>query len=210
MTISHCSAGGRTLGRYMIFDRIFKRDTIYQPHMPDVDLLSHPESVFTDARSVGLGRKRPPGASPHERYIALVTPGRHVMQLNCPLPGSRPLTVITDIRERFPVEPPGIVVAVALNAPLAIREIKGAKRAIPFLDYLLDLGYAGHAVTIFEGHKSAFIHAVKGSDLLIVDEGMMPFLQADWRDVARQVMRRPILEMRYRDGRAEITDLSAP
>lgn len=187
-----------------MFDRLFKRDDpLYQPHMPQVDTSSHMESVFSEARNIGLGRKRPPGASTSERYIALVTPGRLVMQLACPAPGERPMSVIMDIRERYPIEPPGYVVAIALNELLAVRHIKGARRTIPFLGELLDIGYAGHAVTIFEGHPTAFRHGLTGADLLIVDAGMIPFLQPDWLTVAREVMRVPSIEVRHRDGRIE-------
>lgn len=192
----------------MIWDRFFKRDEhIFTPHMPEVDLQSHPESVFLDARNVGLGLKRPNGAQTGERYIALVTPGRLVMQLACPLPGARPMSVIMEIREQFPVEPPALVVAIALNDIRAVREIKGARRAIPFLDYLLDMGYAGHAVTIFEGHTSALRPGLRGADLLVVDVGMIPFLQADWQAVAKEQMRIPLIQLRHRDGRIEMLDL---
>lgn len=194
----------------MIWDRLFKRDDDkYVPHMPEVDLHAHPESAFVDARNVGLGYKRGNGGSGSERFIALVTPGRLVMQLACPLPGQRPLSVVMEIRERFPVEPPAPIVAIALNDIRAVREIKGARRAIPFLDYLLDLGYAGHVVTIFEGHKSAIRVALRGAELLVVDAGMIPFLQPDWQGVAREVMRTPRLEIRHRDGRIEMVDLGA-
>ena len=176
--------------------------------MPEVDLHSNNDSVFTDARNAGLGYRRPPGSGGgSERFIALITPGRLVMQLACPSPGERPMSVILEIRERYPVEPPAIVVAIALNDIRAVREIKGARRAIPFLDYLLDLGYSGHAVTIFEGHPSAFRIAVKGSDLLVVDAAMIPFIQADWQAVAKQIMRLPLIEVRHRDGRVEMLDL---
>jgi hypothetical protein len=192
----------------MNWDRIFKRDeAAFAPHMPEVDLQTNNESVFVDARNVGLGYKRPGGAPAGERYIALVTPGRLVMQLACPLPGARPLSVIIDIRERFPVEPPAIIVAIALNDIRAVREIKGAKRAIPFLEYLLDLGYAGHAVTIFEGHSSALRTGLRGADLIVLDAGMIPFLQPDWQTVAREAMRTPRVEIRHRDGRIENTEL---
>ena len=193
----------------MIWDRLFNRDAAaFVPHMPEVDLHANNESVFTDARNVGLGYKRPNGSgASSERYIALVTPGRLVMQLACPLPGARPMSVIMDIRTRYPVEPPAIIVAIALNDIRAVREIKGAKRAIPFLDYLLDLGYSGHAVSIFEGHSSAYRIGVRGSDLLVVDAAMIPFLQPDWQTVAKQTMRLPLIEIRHRDGRIEMLDL---
>jgi hypothetical protein len=193
----------------MIWDSLFNRGDAYAPYMPEVDGTAHPDSVFIDARNVGLGLKRPPGAGAYERYIALVTPGRLVVQLACPKPGSRPPSVTVDIRQRFPVEPPGIVVAIAMNDLRLVREIKGAKRAIPFLDYLLNLGYAGHAVTIFEGHHSGLQSALRGADLLIVDGGMIPFLRNGWQDTARDVMRRPIIEILHRDKRVETFDLTA-
>lgn len=192
----------------MLWDRLFKRDDdVFAPHMPEVDTQSHPESVFADARNVGLGYKRKGGAPESERYIALVTPGRLVMQLACPLPGERPQSVVTDIRQRIPIDPPAIVVAIALNDIRAVREIKGARRAIPFLDYLLDLGYAGHAVTIFEGHSSGLRQALRGADLLVADSGMIPFLQSDWESVARESMRNPLVEIRHRDGKVEMRQL---
>jgi len=191
----------------MIWDRLFNRDAAaFAPHMPEVDLQSNNDSVFTDARNVGMGYRRQGGQN-GERFIALVTPGRLVMQLACPLPGARPMQVIMDIRARYPVEPPAVIVAIALNDIRAVREIKGAKRAIPFLDYLLDLGYAGHAVSIFEGHPTSFRVAVRGSDLLVVDVAMIPFLQPDWQAVAKEVMRLPLIELRHRDGRIEMLDL---
>jgi hypothetical protein len=192
----------------MIWDSLFKRGDAYAPYMPEVDAMAHPDSVFIDARNIGLGLKRPAGSGAYERYIALVTPGRLVVQLACPAPGSRPPSIVADIRQRFPVEPPGNVVAIAMNDLRLVREKKGAMRAIPFLDYLLNLGYAGHAVTIFEGHHSALQSALRGADLLIVDGGMLPFLRSGWQDVAREVMRRPVAEVLHRDKRVEMIDLS--
>jgi len=192
----------------MIWDRLFNRDAAaFAPHMPEVDLQANNDSVFTDARNVGMGFRRGGGLAGSDRFIALVTPGRLVMQLACPRPGERPMQVVMDIRARYPVEPPAIIVAVALNDIRAVREIKGAKRAIPFLDYLLDLGYSGHAVTIFEGHSTAYSIAVRGADLLVVDAAMIPFLQPDWQTVAQQSMRLPLIEVRHRDGRVEMIDL---
>lgn len=192
----------------MIWDRLFKRDDGYAPRMPQVDTSAHPQSVFVDARNIGLGYRRQGGPASSERYIALVTPGRHVLQLNCPAPGSRPIAVVEEIRTRFPVPPPGIVMAICLNELTAVRDMRDATRAIPFLPYLLDLGYAGHAVTIFEGHPSALKEGLRGADLVVIDGGMIPFLQPDWQDVVKQVMRHPWLELRHRDGRIENVDFS--
>ncbi len=61
--------------------------------------------------------------------------------------------------------------------------------AIPFFGLLRKLGYLGHAVWIFEGHVSAMAAGCQDADVLIVDDGMMPYLPGNWRSVATRAMR---------------------
>ena len=62
-------------------------------------------------------------------------------------------------------------------------------RSIPFLGFLASYAYVGHTVVVFEGHYSALEAGVRNADLLIVDSGMLPFLQKDWAAVAFRVTR---------------------
>ncbi|MDQ3744083.1 MAG: hypothetical protein M3444_06860 [Acidobacteriota bacterium] len=62
-------------------------------------------------------------------------------------------------------------------------------KAVPFLGILVGLAAIGHTVVVFEGHPSAFESGVRESNVLVVDSGMLPFLQEDWKEVAFRVMR---------------------
>lgn len=61
-------------------------------------------------------------------------------------------------------------------------------RTIPFRGILNGWAYLGHNVMVFEGHPAAFESGVRDSDVLLVDSGMLPFIQFNWADVARRVM----------------------
>ena len=80
-------------------------------------------------------------------------------------------------------------------AVLAFTEIGGLadaasmNAAIPFFGLLLGIAYIGHAVWIFEGHPTALAAGCRNADALIVDSGMIPFLQPDWAEVASRAMR---------------------
>ena len=64
-------------------------------------------------------------------------------------------------------------------------------KAIPFIGMLLGFAYIGHAVWVFEGHASALAPGCREADVLLVDGGMLPYLQPDWQAVASSVMRKP-------------------
>ena len=61
-------------------------------------------------------------------------------------------------------------------------------RAIPFFGYLMAMGSLGHSILVFEGHSSTLEMGCRGADVLVVDGGMIPFLQSDWITVVRSVM----------------------
>jgi len=52
----------------------------------------------------------------------------------------------------------------------------------------MGLGYAGHRICIFEGHSSALAEGLEHAEVLLVDSGMIPWLQEDWISVAQRVM----------------------
>jgi hypothetical protein len=67
--------------------------------------------------------------------------------------------------------------------------MKDKAKCIPQLGQLLGFAYLGHNVIVFEGHPSAFEHALRDCDVFMIDSGMLPFLQPDWLDVALRVAR---------------------
>ena len=163
---------------------------IFQPHMPGVNLLSDMTALFNMARSELLDAESHIEKSVKgRRAIAIVTPERLIMYEPCPLPGSLPPEHIEPIKELMPSEPSLNMSVVSYTFIEAFLQDKTKTKCIPFLGILLSYGYLGHSVVVFEGHPSAFESGVRNSDVLLVDSGMLPFIQNDWVEVALRVMR---------------------
>lgn len=172
----------------------------FEPHMPGVELLSDMDALFAAARRLSATGEYPPGAGgagPEEaaevgklkgqRSAVVVTPGRMLMPVPAPPPGSVTREMEEGVRRLMPPDPPLVITAVSHTHVRALVQDKA--RAIPFLGFLVGFASIGHTVTVFEGHPSAFESGVRGGDVLLVDSGMRPFLQKDWAEVAFRVMR---------------------
>jgi hypothetical protein len=173
---------------------------IFQPHMPGVELFSDMVAFFDMARRLAATGEFPgeTGDFPAEavaelekmkgqRSVVITTPGRLMMQVPIPAPGSVPHDAEKGIREMLPPDRPQIISVISYTYVPALIEDK--TKAIPFLGFLVGFASIGHTVVVFEGHPSAFESGVRGSDLLMVDSGMLPFMQEDWKEVAFRVMR---------------------
>ena len=173
---------------------------IFEPHMPGVELLSDMDALFEGARRLSATGEYPSGTSglPPEaaakveefkgqRSVVVVTPGRMLMPVPAPVPGSMSRQEDEGMRKLFPPDPPLIITVISYTYVKAL--IGDMTKAIPFLRFLAAFAATGHTVTVFEGHPSAFESGVRASDVLMVDSGMMPFLQGDWKEVAFRVMR---------------------
>src|SRR5438270_13212651 len=68
----------------------------FKPRMPEVDVLPGIDAVFAQARAAAAGEvELPPGRS--GRNVVMVTPGRLLMFLPCPPPGSMPAAQVASI-----------------------------------------------------------------------------------------------------------------
>ncbi len=154
--------------------------------MPPVDLSRDVASVFAAARHASSGETVRPDA-PDRRQVVLVTPSRVTMLHSCPAPGSLSPLELAAAEGIAPVATPRNVAVITYTEldPMS-SEIS---TAIPFFDLLKKLGYLGHAVWIFEGHVSAMAAGCQDADVLIVDDGMIPYLPGNWRSVATRAMR---------------------
>jgi len=104
----------------------------------------------------------------------------------CPPPGSVEEERIAPMRELMPPEPPLKISVISHTCIEAL--VENLDKAIPFRGFLSGLAYLGHSIVVFEGNVSAFESGIRGSDVLIIDSGMLPFIRRDWRHVARRVM----------------------
>lgn len=148
--------------------------------MPEVDLSRRVDGVFAAARQAA-------SSADEQRSVVLVTPQRVPMLYPCPAPGTVSPEHLASAQQLVPAAVPRNVAVIAFNDLEALNQEIGG--AIPFFDLLRNLGYLGHAVWIFEGHVSAMQAGCQEADLLIVDDGMMPYLPGNWRSVASRSMR---------------------
>src|SRR2546425_10142668 len=166
-------------------------------HMPEVDELPNIEELFEKARKAAAGD---PGLAPEHpgQHVIVVTPGRTLMFQPCPPPGSMPSSQVASIQQMISPKVKRNVAAIAYTELSALTS--GISKAVPFFGFLLGFAYIGHAVWVFEGHPSALTAGCRGADVLIVDGGMVPFLQAGWQDAAAAVMRNGNILVHDRDS----------
>lgn len=157
---------------------------IFEPHMPDVYLLPDMDAVFRDARARFRG-----GGAGGELAVAIVQPDRTVAHMPCPPPGSMADEAVKISAGLMPPDPPLDIAVVSYTLSEALALDKTLTGCIPFIGFLVGFAYIGHSVLVFEGHPTAFESGVRDCDVLIVDSGMEPFMQADWGGVAFRVMR---------------------
>lgn len=177
------------------------QEDIFQPHMPDVDLLSNMATFFAEARSQ-LILADPPldGQEEGHHYICIITPERSSHYIPCSPPGSFSSEEVEPVIELLPPDRPLNICAIVYNSNEACMQgvadvdadikliMKNMDKCIPFFGYLLAFGYIGHSVLAFEGHWSAFESGVRACDVLLIDSAMLLFLQPDWEDIANKVM----------------------
>ena len=163
---------------------------IFEPHMPGVELMSDMDALFRTAREqLERGEFSSEEVVKGQRAVAIVTPDRLIMFQPCPKPGSIPRGQAEEAKKLMPSDAPLKITAVSYTLLEAFMEDKTMTKCIPFLGHLMGFAYVGHNVLVFEGHPTAFESGVRDCDVLLVDSGMLPFIQEDWFDVARRVMR---------------------
>lgn len=164
----------------------------FEPRMPEVDVWEDMEETFIAARRMA--------ADPQEPAIAIVTPGhRMVLPVAIGLipPAERQSPKYAELAGFVSLSQSQNVTAICMtDLSTGLQDVYRPEdppftgsRAIPFFGYLMALGALGHNVLIFEGHPSTLAMGCRDAEVLIVDGGMVPFLQTDWMAVARSVMR---------------------
>ncbi len=167
---------------------------IFKPRYLEVDKSVDVDEVFRRARRIASGERMEEVAGPDanmvegQRAVAIITPERQIIIDRCPEPDSMPEKLVADACSLFPRDPPLTISAISYTSADALALDTNLTRTIPFRGILMSWAYVGHNVIVFEGNPSAFESGVRDSEMLLVDSGMLPFLQFNWADVARRVM----------------------
>jgi len=154
--------------------------------MPHVDVLPHMVQLFAKARAEVAEGGSEKGLDAGQRCIGVVTPGRMLTFVPAPKAGSVAPEHVTQAKSLVPSNQPLNVTVVAFTELEPFMRDK--TKCIPFLSRLLALAYIGHNVIVFEGDKSAFESALQNSDMLLIDSGMLPFLQNNWLELAQRAI----------------------
>ncbi len=165
--------------------------------MPEVDTRADIETIFARARAAADELVQDDMGLYH-RQVVFVTPGRLLVGETCPLPGVIP----ADELERFKILVPSIpTLNIAVIAYTFIEALQAdIQQAIPFFGYLLGFAILGHRVWVFEGHTNALEAGCRDADMMLVDEGMVPHLEAGWRETAEKAMRGTAVKLISRTG----------
>ena len=154
--------------------------------MPVVDPVPDIPGLFAKARGEIASGGPDKGLEAGQRCIGVVTPGRMIAFVPAPKPGSMSPLQVAQAKSLVASDKPLKITAVAFTEITAFQQDKA--KSIPLLGQLLAMAYVGHSVVVFEGHESVLERALHETDVLVVDSGMLPFLQPDWLDAAERVM----------------------
>lgn len=162
---------------------------IFEPHMPGVDVLSEMDAFFAEIRRQIESGDGVEGLQSGQRCFAVITPGRMTMFLAAPLPNTIPPAKLDPVKQILPANQPLNISVISYTKLEALMKDESKLKCIPFLGYLAMFAYLGHNVIVFEGHSSALEAGVSDSDVLMIDSGMIPYLQENWADVVYKVMK---------------------
>jgi hypothetical protein len=168
---------------------------LFTPRMPEVDIRPEIGAIFSRARAAAAQTHTGEDGIEH-RQVIIITPGRLLVAKCSPLAEDIPVEQLALLNELVPPKPRINIAVLAYTYLDALK--KDIRRAIPFFDFLLGFAALGHTVWVFEGHTSALVAGCREVDLLLVDSGLLPALEAhnpDWRAGALQAMRGDIIKL---------------
>ncbi len=160
-----------------------ENNTIFQVHMPEVDIRPGLEEVFTQAKALAQEETILADKS-HFRRVVIISPGRLLLIKDSYPEDTLPSESRLSLEKLLPSDHTLKIAVIAFTEIDALR--KDIRKAIPFFDYLLGFAYLGHAVWIFEGHASVLEMGCRGADFVLVDQRMVEFLDPDWKEIVEQ------------------------
>lgn len=171
---------------------------LFSPRMPEVDIRPDLGAIFERARQAADEPSEDEQGF-YRRQVIIVSPGRLLIGKECPLPAELGREEVEKLSGLLPPNPAKNIAVIAYTALDALK--KDLLQAIPFFGYLLGFAAIGHKVWVFEGHTSAIRAGCRDADLLLVDAGMLPFLEEDpgWKEEALGVMREGTIKILARN-----------
>ena len=154
-----------------------------------MDVRPELDTIFSRAREIANQTHADAEGVDH-RQVIIVTPGRLLIAKDSPIASEIPVEQLAILGELVPPRPQVNIAVIAYTYLDALKE--NLLSAIPFFGFLLGFAALGHIVWVFEGHPTALFAGCCKADLLLVDSGMLPAVEAvnpEWREQALQAMR---------------------
>ena len=179
------------------------------PRMPSISPKRDIQACFNEARRIGSGANGP-------RWVVIVTPDGSLVKVPVAPANEADQSLLHDVR--FVLSPDGEptsgLVITAINYTAGIqaraRSFHQILELMPNLSYLVGAACLGNTVVAYEGHPGDILAGVTNADVLILDGGMIPFLQPDWAAIALKTLRQPRIITFGRDGKlSRLTQLVA-
>ncbi len=169
--------------------------------MPQVSPNRDVARCFADARRISAGWNG-------RRWVVIIAPDGSLIKVPVPLPEEADQSLLRDVRAALSPEGGEVVTGLAITSINGTGGIQKRARSffqilelVPNLSHLVGAACLGNTVVAFEGHPGDFPAGVANADVLIVDDGMVPFLQPDWAAIALKELRHPRILQFGRDGR---------
>lgn len=159
----------------------------FTPRLLEVDVPDNLISVFAKARRIAAGLE--PGFHLGEKHVVILTPGRTIISIPAPPKDLISPALLAGMKTWLGSDSRNFAVVAYTNFEALMDEDNGKLKCIPFIPRLCILAGAGHNVVVFEGHPSALEAGLRDIGVLLIDSGMLPFLQPDWMNVAVRAMR---------------------
>jgi hypothetical protein len=160
------------------------------PRMPEVDESADIAQLFKQQRlSISQYLANTPAPTGTRLcIIGIVPPNRELEHslVMMPLPDPAPAGFEARAKQALPGARHLNITAISYTGE---KRSPDDQRKLPFLSAVMQFGYMGHRAVIFEGHPSGLAASLREADVLIVDSGMLPFLQSDWFEVAQSAFR---------------------
>jgi hypothetical protein len=141
------------------------------------------------------------------RWVAIIAPDGTLVKVPVPTPAEADPTLLRDSVETLSPEgepTTGLTVAAIVctaGIQARARSFFRILELVPNLSYLVGIAALGNTVVAFEGRPGDMATACTNADVLVLDDGMIPFLQPDWAAVALEKLRQPLIITFGRDGR---------
>ena len=146
---------------------------LFFPHLPEVDIRTDIDSVFSKAR-LAADQSREDEDGIFHRQVIIVTPGRLLISKLCPLPSEIPADRIIKIILTYPSPTPKNIAVISYTYLEALKKI--FFRQFLFLDFCLVSLQSAILFGFLRVIRSAMKAGCKDADILLVDGGILPYL----------------------------------